>query len=58
MLEKRLVDEVVEPDQVLPKALELAEREGGKIGSGVWGQMKVRSTRESSIQRRWILQSV
>ena len=42
LLERKLIDEIAPPDQLMSKAVELAKREGSKVGSGVWGQIKVR----------------
>ncbi|WVW80403.1 hypothetical protein I302_102384 [Kwoniella bestiolae CBS 10118] len=40
LLSMGLVDEVVEPEQVKGRAVEVGQKEGGKIASGAWGAIK------------------
>lgn len=42
LLAAGMVDEIAEPDQVVPKAIEIGTREGAKVGGGSWGAIKVR----------------
>lgn len=41
LLAAGMVDEIAEPDQVVPKAIEIGTREGAKVGGGSWGAIKV-----------------
>jgi enoyl-CoA hydratase/carnithine racemase len=41
LVEAGLVDEVVEHEKLLDRALERGREEGKKVGSGAWGSIKV-----------------
>ncbi len=43
LLKEGLVDEIVDGEMVIKRAVEIGQIEGGKVGGGSWGGMKVRT---------------
>ena len=41
LLEQKWIDEVVKPEELISRAVEVGKKEGVKVGSGTWGQIKV-----------------
>jgi hypothetical protein len=41
LLKEGLVDEIVDGGMVISRAVEIGQVEGGKVGNGSWGGMKV-----------------